>query len=232
MIFLGSFFVFKYGRNWEMMLLPYPPYSTEETVTGVLTSENPNFTFNVSYYSVYNRYSYFGITPRLIGYLEANDTLNLYINITEPDFFEENPIFNVSNINSTNFSVDAKKYYSGSSEWILYLQKNSTNPVNYTIHYYLEIQRFTKFLASQTLTLSEMQILEYKNGYWIYTYYKSSWLYINVKGDIIFIGYSLGGVWNSQIVDNSYKSIFLGMIIVAFVMFFLVHRISGRKKGK
>ncbi len=232
MIFLGSFFTFKYGRNWEMMLLPYPTYSTEETVTGVLTSENPNFTLNVSYYSVYNQYSYFGVEPCLKGYLEANDTLNFCIKIIKTGIFEVGLRFNASNISATNFSAEAKYKYSGSSVWALTLQKNSTGPVNFTIHYYQEVHGFTKFLASQTLTLSETQILEYKSGFWIYAYYKSSWLYINVKGDIIFIAYSLGGVWNSQIVDNAYKSIFLGMIIVAFVLFFLVHRISGRKKDK
>ncbi|MGQ9723399.1 MAG: hypothetical protein ACUVXA_19005 [Candidatus Jordarchaeum sp.] len=68
MIFLGSYFAFKYGGNWGMMLLPYPPYSTEEMATGVLTSEDPNFTFNISYYSLYDEESNYAVTPYLKGF--------------------------------------------------------------------------------------------------------------------------------------------------------------------
>lgn len=42
-IFLGSYFAFKYSGNWGIMLSLYLPYPIEETVTGVLTSENPNY---------------------------------------------------------------------------------------------------------------------------------------------------------------------------------------------
>jgi len=226
MIFLGSYFAFKYGRNWGVVLLPYPSYSTEEMVAGVLTSENPNYTFNISYYSLYGKNSNHAVTPYLKGYLEVNDTVNFYINITEPGWFERNPVFKADSVSSANFTVEVKKYYNGTSEWVLYLEKNATNPVNFTIHYYQEIHRYEKFLADLFMPLSEMQIHEYKNGYWMHVYYEFSWLYVGVQNGFIFAGYSIGGVWNPQIIDNAYLSITLGMILVASVMFFHTVRIS------
>lgn len=116
---------------------------------------------------------------------------------------------------------------------MLYLQKNATNSVNFTIHYYQEIHRYKKFLTDLFVPLSEMRIREYKSSYWLHVYYEFSWLYVGVLGGFIFIGYSIGGVWNPQIVDNSYLSIILGMILVASVMFFHAIRISlAQKRSK
>ncbi|MFB0561467.1 MAG: hypothetical protein ACETWM_09680 [Candidatus Lokiarchaeia archaeon] len=212
-IFLGSYLVLTYTQGREVVLLPYPPYSTEHVVTGVLTSESPNFTMNISYYSFYDEFYTF-IFPALVGYLEANDTLNFYINLTSPGYFGENPIFNVSGVNSTNFKVRANSDYPFGT-WELCLLNDSVRPVNFTIHHYNEISGYFRLPVSQGNIITGMVLEVFKDHFWLVFYYGSSWLYVNVGGGFLFIGSSLGGVRNAQILDSSYILIILGGVILA-----------------
>ncbi|MGQ9723486.1 MAG: hypothetical protein ACUVXA_19445, partial [Candidatus Jordarchaeum sp.] len=68
-ISLGSYLLLVYNTGSDAIFLPYPSYSTEQIVTGVLTSENPNFAINISYYRLYDDLGFgFGVTPHLKQY--------------------------------------------------------------------------------------------------------------------------------------------------------------------
>nr|MDO8079494.1 hypothetical protein [Candidatus Freyarchaeota archaeon] len=210
-VFLGSYLTLTYTPGKEVKLFPYPPYSTGRTVTGTLTSGTPNFTKNVSYFSLYDPIgSLYGVTPYLVGYFEANDSLSFYINLIGiPP--EENPIFSVSNVSKANFSVAGKTDYSGFGIWELQIHNDSASDVNFTIHYYQQIHSFANFLVGQKdIVISSAQLHMYNDSYLAFVYYESALLFVNVGGGFLLAIYSLGGAQNLPILSISYILMIFG----------------------
>lgn len=230
-VFLGSYLAVTYTPGKEVILLPYPPYSTAVTVSGNLTSENPNFTFNISYYSLYDPIgSLFGVTPHLVGYFEADGNLNFYINLTgNPP--EENPVFSVSNVSAANFSVGGKTDYNGFSAWELQINSESADPVNFNIRYYQEIHSFANFLVGQRdIVISAAQLHIYKDSYWMFIYYESALFFVNVVGGFFLAIYSLGGMQNLQILGISYILIIFGGATALGAALELISRLRVKKE--
>jgi len=212
---LGSYLALTYTRGWEVMLLPHPPYSAEKTVTGTLMPENPNFTLNTTYFAFgFEGNPISGVTPTLIGWFDANDTVDFYINDSNKP--QENPIFRVNDTKNANFTAQFSTWagvYSG--VWSLNLHSNSASPVNFTLRYYTRIIGDVNFLASQGRITSAMYYRVFKDSFSVYVFYESNWLYVNIRENLLYISSSRGGMLNNQIVSNSYILIILGGVLIA-----------------
>jgi hypothetical protein len=191
---LGSYLTLTYTEGKEVVLLPYPSYSTEKTVTGTLTPGNPDFTRNISYYSLYDLVGslfsgtpLFSFTSHLVGYFEADDNLSFYISLGEV------------------------AGYSGYGLWELRLHSDSASSVNFTIHYYREIHGSASFLVGQgDRIISGAQIHMYNDSCLMLIWYESTMLYVNVGSGLLFAVYSLGGMQNLPILYSSYILIIFG----------------------
>jgi hypothetical protein len=229
-VFLGSYLSLTYTSGKEVKLLPYPPYSTEVIVSGNVTSGNP-ITINITYYSLYDPIgSLFGFTPNLVGYIEADGDLNLYINLTE-NSPEENPIFSVENVSEANFVVGGKTDYIGFGTWKLQIESDSADPVNFTIRYYQEIHSFANFIIGQRdIVISAAQLHISKDSYWMFIYYESALLFANVGGGFLLAIYSLGGTQNLQILNISHILIIFGGATALGAALELISRLRVKKE--
>lgn len=229
---LGIYVSLMYTHGKEVKLFPYPPISTGGPFSGTLTPENPNSTFKIDYYSLYDPLdSLFGVTPRLIGYFEADGNISFQINLVgNPP--EENPIFSVSNVSNFNFSVGGKTDYIGFDAWELLIQTESTYPVNFTIHYYQEIHSFANFLVGQReIVISAAQLHVYNDSCLMFIYYESALFFVSVVGGFLLTVYSLGGTQNLQILNISYVLIIFGGATALASAFETVSRLKTKKGG-
>lgn len=229
-VFLGSYLSLTYTQGKEVMLLPYPTYSTEVIVSGNVTSGSPS-TINITYYSLYDPIdSLFGFNPNLVGYIKADGNLNFYINLTENPP-EENPIFSVENVSKANFMVGGKTDYIGFGTWELQIHSDSADPVNFTIHYCQEIHSFANFIIGQRdIVISAAQLHMYKDSYWMFIYYESTLLFASVGGGFLLEIYSLGGTQNLQILSVSYILIIFGGATALGAAFELISRLRVKKE--
>ncbi|MHA1363897.1 MAG: hypothetical protein ACTSV0_09125 [Candidatus Freyarchaeota archaeon] len=212
---LGSYLALTYTQGNEVILLPHPPYCAERTVTGTLTPENPNFTLNITYFAFgFEGNPMSGITPTLIGWFEANDTVDFYINDSNKP--HENPIFRVNGTKNSNFTATFSTWagvYSG--VWSLNLQNNSTTPLNFTLRYYKKIVGDINLISSQERITSAIYLRMFKDSFSVHAFYESSWLYVGVGGGFLLVSSSRGGLWNHQILRNAYVLTILGGVIIA-----------------
>ncbi|MEM3593173.1 MAG: hypothetical protein QXS27_00425 [Candidatus Jordarchaeaceae archaeon] len=230
-VFFGSYLSLVYTHGRDVRLISYPFYSTGRTFSDTLTLEKPNFTATITYYSLYDPIkSLFGLTPRLIGYLEADGNISFQINLRENPS-EENPIFSVSNTNRTSFSVESKTDYIGFGAWELVIQKEATDSVNFSISYYQEIHGFANFIVSQRgNVISAAQLHMYNDSCWMFTYYESTILFTSIGGKLLLTISSLGGTQNPHILNMSYMLIVFGGATVLAIVLELIDRYIAKKR--